>query len=379
MSESNNIILSQEEIITFKIIENAYYKIEKPIANIEVQLRCLRKNKLLKGQTDRQGIVQFKLHEEHKSKYELYLILLAEQDNYRKLPIKQRNIVSYTALKEIQELRFEKYTDIFRVNKYTQNGKYYFQKGSEVTLIAHHPDFIAKEEVLWAYTFISKNKWVNRYSKLTQGDDSNLKTHKQPLQYKDNNRYYILRDKNGKQYKGSKIQYSINHFIYNAKMIIFAYTKEPIMNVYTEIILDDILQISIDCSMQEALNAKDEVSRLGWTTSYVLQRLWHDNPRDAKIIRDLHYKDADDVIDSIEEQDMKTLIRKYASFIKLKPLTIKQKGTIDIYSCYGNEINPCKFYVGLDWEEFYLKFDLMQQAATRYLKIFPAVFMIDED
>ncbi|RDU58793.1 hypothetical protein CQA53_11870, partial [Helicobacter didelphidarum] len=33
----------------------------------------------------------------------------------------------------------------------------------------------------------------------------------------------------------------------------------------------------------------------------------------------------------------------------------------------------------LDWEEFYLKFDLMQQAATRYLKIFPAVFMIDED
>ncbi|RDU61374.1 hypothetical protein CQA53_10225, partial [Helicobacter didelphidarum] len=44
-----------------------------------------------------------------------------------------------------------------------------------------------------------------------------------------------------------------------------------------------------------------------------------------------------------------------------------------------DEKKNLRFYVELDWEEFYLKFDLMQQAATRYLKIFPAVFMIDED
>nr|WP_277930921.1 DUF6402 family protein [Helicobacter sp. CaF467b] len=58
---------------------------------------------------------------------------------------------------------------------------------------------------------------------------------------------------------------------------------------------------------------------------------------------------------------MKALIKQYAPDIELKPFEIKQlnKASID----------PCNFYVELDWDEFYLKFPLVKEKKEELLEI----------
>ena len=363
MSKAGRLRVSRDSI-TFKLIEDGFYKPEKPLVNIKVELRCLRKNKSITEKTNQKGEVSFTLDEICKSKAELYRILLQDQNNYKRYPVHERNIVNYAVLNEIQKLRFERYTNVFRVNKITQNSRYCFQKGDKVSFIAYYPDSIQDKDIQWAYTFVSQNAAILHNTKLTQGDENELKTN--PAKCKDNNKYYILKDSQGQAYKGKEVKdYKLYHIVNDSKMVVFAYAKEFSHSAYTELVFNDMIQITIDCSMQEALNATDEVSQLGWTTSYVLQRLWHDNPRYAKKKKELLYKNADDVMESMEEQNMKDLIKKYAPYLALEPFEIKQN--------LKANIDPCAFYVGLDWEEFYLKFDVMQRLSRRFFRIIAAI------
>ena len=356
-----------KEIITIQAIEDITLL---PIPNLEIYLTQKRGISSASAKTDSKGLAKFEVTTQEKS--QLYNVYLKEQNNYKIIPTYNRHLIHFNAVDEIQELRFYKYTDVFRVNLYSTLGKLYLQKGDRVNFKAYHPDNIQANQIQWAYTFISENttlKKILQENKLQKGDDLELK--ESPVKCLNNAKYYILKDKEGKPYLGKEIKdYEINSFINHSKMIVFAYTKEPLENVYTEIVLSDTIQISIDCSMREALNATDEVSRLGWTTSYVLQRLWHDNLRYATNTDELIYKNADDIMESMENQEMKSLIKKYAPYITLKPFEIKQN--------LKENIDPCAFYVELDWEEFYLKFNVMQRLSRRFFHIIAAVLDIHD-
>ena len=351
-----------KEIITIQAIEDITLL---PIPNLEIYLTQKRGISSASAKTDSKGLAKFEVTTQEKS--QLYNVYLKEQNNYKIIPTYNRHLIHFNAVDEIQELRFYKYTDVFRVNLYSTLGKLYLQKGDRVNFKAYHPDIIQANQIQWAYTFISENttlKKILQENKLQKGDDLELK--ESPVKCLNNAKYYILKDKEGKPYLGKEIKdYEINSFINHSKMIVFAYTNAPLENVYTEIVLSVTIQISIDCSMREALNATDEVSRLGWTTSYVLQRLWHDNLRYATNTDELIYKNADDIMESMENQEMKSLIKKYAPYITLKPFEIKQN--------LKENIDPCAFYVELDWEEFYLKFNVMQRLSRRFFHIIAAV------
>ncbi|WP_236847975.1 DUF6402 family protein [Campylobacter devanensis] len=344
--------------ITIRAVENIS---NLPIEDLELFLEEADTKSKSLGKTNGDGLAVFTVDDSNK--FRLYAVCLNEQNHYKIVPMYDRCLISHNAIDEIQELRFYKYTDVFRINLYSKTGRYCFQKGDKVDFKAYYPDHIEDKDIKWAYTCISKDltlKDVLQGKKLTQGDEEELEQY--PVKCLNNAKYYTLKDKNNQAYLGKEVKdYEISNMINDSKMIIFAYTKEPLDDVYTELVLGDIIQISIDCSMQEALNAKDEVSKLGWTTSYVLQRLWHDNPRNATKISQLKYKNSQELCQSIEDETMKALIKQYAPDIELKPFEIKQlnKASID----------PCNFYVELDWEEFYLKFPLVKERSKELLNI----------
>ncbi len=346
------------DTITIKAVENIS---NLPIENLELFLFKMGSKSRFLAKTNEKGLADFKIS--GLNKFQLYLVYLNEQSNYKITPMYDRFLISYNAIDEIQELRFYKYTDVFRINLYSKIGRYCFQKEDIVNFKAYCPEHIQEEDIKWAYTFISKNlalKDILQDKKLTQGDEEELKQY--PAKCLNNAKNNTLKHKNNQSYSGKEVKdYEINNIINDSKMIIFAYTKEPLDDVYTELVLGDIIQISIDCSMQEALNAKDEVSKLGWTTSYVLQRLWHDNPRNATKISQLKYKNSQELCQSIEDETMKALIKQYAPDIELKPFEIKQ--------ILKSNIDPCNFYVELDWEEFYLKFPLVKERSKELLDI----------
>ena len=351
------------QTITIKAIDNTN---NLPIANIELFLQPISRNKKLSIKTNDYGIADFEVN--ISNKFQLYSVSLQEQNNYKTMPICDRLLINYNAINEIQELRFDKHTDIFKINIHSKVERYCFQKGDLITFKAYCPDYIKDNDIKWAYTFISKNRTLQKSNinkTLAQGNEEELKQY--PANCLNNGKYYPLKDKNNQIYLGREVKdYEISNVVNDSKMIIFAYTKKPLCNVYAEIVLNDIIQISIDCSMQEALNAIDEVSQIGWTTSYVLQRLWHDNPKNATTISQLNYKDSKSLCKSIENRQMQKLIYKYAPNIELKLFEIGQTTGTDSYN----------FYVELDWEEFYLKFPMIQEKYKTLLNTNPVQYTI---
>ena len=94
--------------------------------------------------------------------------------------------------------------------------------------------------------------------------------------------------------------------------------------------LNDYPQITIDCTLAETLraNAKnDEISRLGWGVSYICQRLWHDNPKNAKELGELIYVDSksQDFIDSIPNATMQTIVKDILPRVEMREFDKKYK------------------------------------------------------
>lgn len=347
-------------LIKIKAVENN--TAHTPLKNTDIVLQDVYRKQCLISTSNDEGIAEFEVN--GWDIFRIYKVSLSKEINHRTSPECDRILITFNAIDEIQELRFQRYTDVFRVNLYSETGRYYFQKKDKINFKAYYPDSIKEEDIKWAYTFISKKlelKEALKGKKLKQGDEKEFK--ESPARCLNNAKYYMLKDKNQVPYKGKEVEdYEINNVINDSKMIVFAYTKEPLEDVYTEIVLGDIIQISIDCSMQEALKAQDEVCKLGWTTSYVLQRLWHDNPKCADKINQLKYKNSEDLLPSIENEEMKNLISKYAPNIELKPFEIKQLNL-------KQGVDPCYFYVELDWEEFYFKFPLIQEIKKELFEI----------
>lgn len=101
---------------------------------------------------------------------------------------------------------------------------------------------------------------------------------------------------------------------------------------------------------------------LGWGTSYLLQRLWHDNPQIPNNFKTkdkyatnkgLCYASSKDII--IDDSRLYEILSNFDE-IKLRKLPYKQH--------IGDSIG---YYAELDWDNLYLKFPMMKDLETKIL------------
>ena len=290
----------------------------------------------------------------------------------------------------VQQIKLEPQTIILKDANNEVITKNFYKRGDTLTLTASVDTSKAQEnQIKWAYKIPNAkeqsllqqkdSKTHNPLNKtILNPDINNIPSElKQILKDKDNNAYfsnqsaYTLQDlKHSTQepeslYKGKTLTITIHENFENTKqqitIAIFAYIYEPNYEVCQIIRLNDYPQITIDCTLAETLraNAKnDEISRLGWGVSYICQRLWHDNPANAKELGELIYVDSKspDFIDSIPNETMKKIVKEVLPRIQMQELHIDDK----------RPRHKARFYVELDWDRFYMKFPIMQKLEKEY-------------
>ena len=209
-------------------------------------------------------------------------------------------------------------------------------------------------------------------------------------------------------YTGETLAITIPDKIHNkstkfATLIIFAYVHKPHYKVAQIIRLNDYPQITIDCTLAETLRANarnDKISTLGWGVSYICQRLWHDNPSEAKTIDDLLYKGSRNInfLNSIPNKTVRKLVAETLPRVELREFdkqynniaensykaqqqaykdfeTQKEKYTFTRDEDKNKTIgisekgDMIRFYIELDWEEFYMQFPLIKNLADDILHI----------
>ena len=249
------------------------------------------------------------------------------------------------------------------VNNYGNPNPNY-QKYDFVSFEAIHGDDVNPDDIKWAYTFIDTKSSIQQVLNgispfyLAPVEESE-KEFEFIARCKNNAKIYILKDKSGRQATGKMVDdYVLKNYPADSKMVVFAYIDEIDLDVHTSIDLNDLIQIVMDCSLGMADKSDrlirswtvNNVTRLGWTVSYVLQRLWHDNPSNSKTVENLKYKSSRDLKDY--EYSMKGI---NLPKIELKKLEF--------------EVNPeeepedkIQFYVELGWKDFYDHFPIMQKS-----------------
>ena len=372
-----------------------------PIPNAEIQLE--NSNLGQNPKTDSQGIASFEIEStQHLKPFRAKLI----HKDYQEYPIQDRVIILNSMKRRDKplELRFRGKLDNFAVQqiklepqtitlKDANNEiitKNFYKQGDTLTFTASIDTSKAQEsEIKWAYKILNEkeqsllqqkdSKTYNPLNKTTLNPTINdiPSELKQILQDKDNNAYfsnqsaYTIKDfKNNTQeteslYKGKTLTITIHENFENTKqqvaIAIFAYKYEPNWQVCYIIRLNDYPQITIDCTLAETLRAytnKDSIATLGWGVSYICQRLWHDNPANAKELGELIYVDSKspDFIDSIPNETMKKIVKEVLPRIQMQELHIDDK----------RPRHKARFYVELDWDRFYMKFPIMQKLEKEY-------------
>lgn len=417
------------EVITFQIQALDEYT-RMPIANAKIQLENINLGQNPK--TNSQGLATFEI--DSKQNLKSFRAKLIHKD-YQEYPILDRLIIlnSIRRREKPLELRFKQKLDNFAVKEvklklrtYTLTDannevitKNFYKVGDTLILKASFDENKVKEnEIKWAYKVMSE-KEIKNLQQQDSKDKNPYSTQLYPVGLDEipNDTLQILQDsktffsntpaytiKNAKSneaepkniYKGKTLEITIPKDFENKNkpIALFAYKNEPNWKVCYIIRVNDYPQITIDCTLAETLRAhtnKDEISRLGWGVSYICQRLWHDNPANAKELGELIYIDSKDdyFIDSIPNETMKKIAKEVLPRITLKehdrnysaiaeeyykkysamylefetykkmnnaPKEFKDK-TIGL-NAIGNIIN---FYIELDWDRFYMKFPLMKK------------------
>lgn len=408
-----------------------------PIPNAKLQLQNV--NLVQEVESDSKGLAIFEI--DSKENLKPFRAKLIHED-YQEYPVLDRSVIlnSIKRRGEPLELRFKKKLDNFAVqqvklepNEYILTDanneiitKNFYKVGDTLTFEANFDENKAKEnEIKWAYKVINPNE-----IQMLQQQDSKDKnpqstqTHYFQLDEIPNDTLQILQVsktsfskisahtiKNNKPdeaepeniYKGKTLEIILPQDFENEQIAIFAYKNEPNWKVCQIIRINDYPQITIDCTLAETLraNAKnDEISRLGWGVSYICQRLWHDNPKNAKELGELIYVDSksQDFIDSIPNATMQTIVKDILPRVEMREFDKKYKKiaeeshreyqkmyrefeaqkerytfakeddkdkTIGL-SQKGDMIN---FYIELDWDEFYMKFPLIENLKNDTLHI----------
>ena len=414
-----------------------------PIPNAEIQLE--NSNLGQNPKTDSQGIASFEIEStQHLKPFRAKLI----HKDYQEYPIQDRVIILNSMKRRDKplELRFKRKLDNFAVQqiklepqtitlKDANNEiitKNFYKQGDTLTFTASIDTSKAQEnQIKWAYKILNEkeqsllqqrdSKTYNPLNKTTLNPTINdiPSELKQILQDKDNNAYfsnqsaYTIKDfKNNTQeteslYKGRTLTITIPTSFETSKqqvaIAIFAYKYEPNYEVCQIIHLNDYPQITIDCTLAETLRAytrQDNIATLGFGVSYICQRLWHDNPSDAKALSNLIYIDSHllDFIESIPNETMQKIVKEVLPRIELKEIVRKYKDIADKtyqeqqrihkdFEAYKQRYNFSRkkdkekhiglnasgdmipFYVELDWDRFYMQFPLMKNLEKEMLNI----------
>ena len=181
---------------------------------------------------------------------------------------------------------------------------------------------------------------------------------------------------NPQAYRGKTIQIALPKTTNQQAILIFAYKNTPNYRASQLIRLNDYPQITIDCTLAETLRAytrQDNIATLGWGVSYVCQRLWHDNPSDAKELSKLIYIDSHspNFIESIPNATMQSIVKEVLPRITLQEFSRDSNNKCPAITSQMQEIkdNNLRFYVELDWDRFYMQFPLMKGLEDKILRV----------
>lgn len=385
---SNNILLHNQEFKLYEIAQGNKSEIKTIFT------------------TNRIGEAHLNASEIFSKEAQSFELILNQSSVYKNKPIyNHRFLLRSYEYGHWCEIKFERKADKGSINSIRLKSKEFTLENNEkivrnfytfgdiVEFEAIYEDTKIKEEqIKWGYVFIQDK---NTLDKLNKNQLTNNKKESSLLDEEILKDCFYIEKEEDKALLSSSIIYRHleNNKAYCGKhlslqlpnpkdtqeqkaLLVFAYKEIPNYNASYLIRINDYPQITIDCTLAETLRAhtnKDEISRLGWGVSYICQRLWHDNPSDAKELKDLIFRSStsQDFIDTIPNETMKTIVKEVLPRIEMKEFAReianqcpKVKSQIQ-----QNDENNLRFYIELDWDNFYMKFPIMQELKGEHMNL----------
>lgn len=385
---SNNILLHNQEFKLYEIAQGNKSEIKTIFT------------------TNRIGEAHLNASEIFSKEAQSFELILNQSSVYKNKPIyNHRFLLRSYEYGHWCEIKFERKADKGSINSIRLKSKEFTLENNEkivrnfytfgdiVEFEAIYEDTKIKEEqIKWGYVFIQDKNTLDKLNKNQLTNDKKESSLFDEEILKDC--FYIEKEEdkallsssiiyrhleNNKAYCGKHLSLQLP----NPKdtqeqkaLLVFAYKEIPNYNASYLIRINDYPQITIDCTLAETLRAhtnKDEISRLGWGVSYICQRLWHDNPSDAKELKDLTFRSStsQDFIDTIPNETMKTIVKEILPRVEMKEFAReianqcpKVKSQIQ-----QNDENNLRFYIELDWDNFYMKFPIMQELKGEYMNL----------
>lgn len=373
---SNNILLHNQEFKLYEIAQGNKNEIKTIFT------------------TNRMGEAHLNASEIFSKEAQSFELILNQSSVYKNKPIyNHRFLLRSYEYGHWCEIKFERKADKGSINSIRLKSKEFTLENNEkivrnfytfsdiVEFEAIYEDTKIKEEqIKWGYVFIQDKNTLDKLNKNQLTNDKKESSLFDEEILKDC--FYIEKEEdkallsssiiyrhleNNKAYCGKHLSLQLP----NPKdtqeqkaLLVFAYKEIPNYNASYLIRINDYPQITIDCTLAETLRAhtnKDETSRLGWGVSYICQRLWHDNPSDAKELKDLTFRSStsQDFIDTIPNETMKTIVKEISPRVEMQQLKTDNTKSRD----------KARFYAELDWDSFYMKFPIMQELKGEYMNL----------
>ncbi|EAH9076814.1 hypothetical protein EXD38_07410 [Campylobacter jejuni] len=373
---SNNILLHNQEFKLYEIAQGNKNEIKTIFT------------------TNRMGEAHLNASEIFSKEAQSFELILNQSSVYKNKPIyNHRFLLRSYEYGHWCEIKFERKADKGSINSIRLKSKEFTLENNEkivrnfytfsdiVEFEAIYEDTKIKEEqIKWGYVFIQDKNTLDKLNKNQLTNDKKESSLFDEEILKDC--FYIEKEEdkallsssiiyrhleNNKAYCGKHLSLQLP----NPKdtqeqkaLLVFAYKEIPNYNASYLIRINDYPQITIDCTLAETLRAhtnKDETSRLGWGVSYICQRLWHDNPSDAKELKDLTFRSStsQDFIDTIPNETMKTIVKEILPRVEMQQLKTDNTKSRD----------KARFYAELDWDSFYMKFPIMQELKGEYMNL----------
>ncbi|ECP7454530.1 hypothetical protein I8993_07635 [Campylobacter jejuni] len=373
---SNNILLHNQEFKLYEIAQGNKNEIKTIFT------------------TNRMGEAHLNASEIFSKEAQSFELILNQSSVYKNKPIyNHRFLLRSYEYGHWCEIKFERKADKGSINSIRLKSKEFTLENNEkivrnfytfgdiVEFEAIYEDTKIKEEqIKWGYVFIQDKNTLDKLNKNQLTNDKKESSLFDEEILKDC--FYIEKEEdkallsssiiyrhleNNKAYCGKHLSLQLP----NPKdtqeqktLLVFAYKEIPNYNASYLIRINDYPQITIDCTLAETLRAhtnKDEISRLGWGVSYICQRLWHDNPSDAKELKDLTFRSStsQDFIDTIPNETMKTIVKEILPRVEMQQLKTDNTKSRD----------KARFYAELDWDSFYMKFPIMQELKGEYMNL----------
>ncbi len=373
---SNNILLHNQEFKLYEIAQGNKNEIKTIFT------------------TNRIGEAHLNASEIFSKEAQSFELILNQSSVYKNKPIyNHRFLLRSYEYGHWCEIKFERKADKGSINSIRLKSKEFTLENNEkivrnfytfgdiVEFEAIYEDTKIKEEqIKWGYVFIQDKNTLDKLNKNQLTNDKKESSLFDEEILKDC--FYIEKEEDKALLSSSIIyRYLENNKAYCGKhlslqlpnpkdtqeqkaLLVFAYKEIPNYNASYLIRINDYPQITIDCTLAETLRAhtnKDEISRLGWGVSYICQRLWHDNPSDAKELKDLTFRSStsQDFIDTIPNETMKTIVKEILPRVEMQQLKTDNTKSRD----------KARFYAELDWDNFYMKFPIMQELKGEYMNL----------